>query len=364
MQATEDRPTRVLRSAALCLLLVPHAIGCSEELPPPPRPPQPVKILEIVDAGARRTYDYPGEISAIQHAEPAFEVAGKIIKFPVIEGQEIAAGDIIAILDPRDFQAALDRARANLRQGENDIERYQILFDKGVSPKTELERAKRRHDVSLADFQKAEKALDDSTLRAHFSGTVAKKLATDFENVTAKQSIIILQDESELQVDIAIPEQDYTTMARGMSNEERTRLVNPMVSISSIPGRQFPAYVKEFTTTADPTTRTFKATLAFDPPSNVSIRPGMTAKVTITPRTTGASGIAIPAKALLTDPEGKAFVWSINPDTLVAFRTDVVAGDLSGESVSIVEGLAPGDQIAVSGVHMLADGMQVRRFNR
>jgi multidrug efflux pump subunit AcrA (membrane-fusion protein) len=74
--------------------------------------------------------------------------------------------------------------------------------------------------------------------------------------------------------------------------------------------------------------------------------------------------MAIPAKALLTDPEGKDFVWSIDPDTLVASRTDVVAGDLSGESVSIVEGLAPGDQIAVSGVHMLADGMQVRRFNR
>jgi len=363
MRQIQDRPPRALRFAGL-FLLVSIAIGCGEAAPPPARPPQPVKILEIVDMGARRTYEYPGEVSANQHAESAFEVAGKIIDFPVNEGQAISKGDVIAALDPRDFQSALDREAANLRKGNTDVERYQILFDKGVSPKTELERAERRRDVAAAEHEKAQKALEDSTLRAPFSGTVAKKLVADFENIRAKQSIIILQDESVLQVEIAIPEQDYTNMAKGMTNEERTRLAKPRVSISSIPDRHFPAYVKEFTTTADPTTRTFKATVAFDPPDDVSIRPGMTALVTITPKSLASSGIAIPARALLSDTEGKAFVWSIDPASLVASRRDVVAGHLAGESVAIDEGLAPGDQIAVSGVHMLAEGMQVRRFER
>jgi RND family efflux transporter MFP subunit len=362
-------PTRLIeRRAALpvavTLLLISHAIGCGDDPAPPPPPPQPVKILTVPGAGSNIAFEYPGEVSASQHAEPAFEVSGKIIDFPVIEGQTINEGDIIAALDPRDYEAALDRAAANLKKAAADVERYQILFDKGVSPKTELERAQRLYDVADAERRTAEKAVEDSTLRAQFSGTVAKKLVADFENVTAKQSIIILQDESTLEVVVGVPEQDYAVMKPGLTNEERTRLGEPKVTISSIPGRSFDAYVKEFTTTADPITRTFKATLAFRPPDDITIRPGMTAKISITPRALPGeeSAVLIPARALLTDPEGQSFVWTIDAKTLVASRTDVLSGVFSGENVTITQGLEPGNQIAVSGVHKLSDGMVVRKF--
>jgi len=357
---------RIAVSIATALLPIALAIGCGGDPTPPPRPAQPVKILTVPGAGSNVAFEYPGEVSANQRAEPAFEVPGKIIDFPVIEGQAIAEGDIIAALDPRDYQAELDRAKANLSKAATDVDRYQILFDKGVSPKTDLESARRRYDVAVAEHSKAEKAVEDSTLRAPFSGTVAKKLVSDFENVRAKQSIIILEDESTLQVEIGIPEQDYGQMKPGLTNEERTRRSKPKVTISSIPGRSFDAYVKEFTTTADPVTRTFTATLAFSPPGDVNIRPGMTAKVVISPPTLpGEEGaVLIPARALLTDPEGQAFLWKIDPETLVASRSDVVAGSLSGQDVTILQGLEPGDQIAVSGVHKLSDGMVVRKFGK
>jgi RND family efflux transporter MFP subunit len=355
---------RAAASVAVALLLMTYLLGCGGEPEPPLSPPQPVKILTVPGAGSDVAFEFPGEVSASQHAEPAFEVSGKIIDFPVIEGQSIAEGDVIAALDPRDYQAALDRAAANRKKAATDVERYQILFDKGVSPKTDLERAQRIFDVADAEHRTAEKAVEDCTLRAHFSGTVAKKLVADFENVRAKQSIIILQDESTLEVDVGIPEQDYGALKPGLSNEERTRLSKPKVIISSIPGHSFDAYVKEFTTTADPITRTFKATVAFKPPGDINIRPGMTAKVVINSPAlrNPETGILIPARAVVTDPEGQPFVWTVDPNTLVVSRTGVSAGVLSGENVTITQGLEPGDQIAISGVHKLSDGMIVRKF--
>jgi RND family efflux transporter MFP subunit len=155
-------------------------------------------------------------------------------------------------------------------------------------------------------------------------------------------------------------------MTPGLTIEERNRLAKLRVSISSIPDRSFPAWIKEFSTTADPVTRTFKATFAFAPPDDVTVRPGMTAKVT---GTGGASrapsgALAIPARAVLTDETGEAFVWVVDPKTMTVKRTPVAAGDLSGESIAIRSGLAGGEQIAISGVHQLRDGMQVRRFGK
>ncbi len=92
----------------------------------------------------------------------------------------------------------------------------------------------------------------------------------------------------------------------------------------------------------------------------------MTAKVSGTasgPRATPDS-VSIPARAVLTDETGEAFVWVVDPKTMTVTRTPVVAGGLSGEDIAIQSGLAGGDQIAISGVHQLRDGVQVRRFEK
>jgi RND family efflux transporter MFP subunit len=353
-------------SAAIAVWAGAVALGCGEEPAPPPPVAQPVKILTVGAAGTGPSLEFPGVISPSQNAEPAFEVSGKIIEVPVDEAQFLDEGAVIARLDPRDYEAEVDRVKANLKKAGTDVKRYKILYEKGVNPLTDVERAQRRYDVTEADLRTAEKALEDSVLRAPFAGTVAKKLVEDFQNVQAKEPIIILQDESTLQIDVNVPESDFAKMKPGLTIEERNRRVKPRVSVSSIPGRSFPAWIKEFSTTADPVTRTFKATFAFDRPGDVTVRPGMTAKVSGTasgPRAT-VDSVSIPARAVLTDETGEAFVWVVDPKTMTVARTPVTAGGLSGEDIAIQSGLAGGDQIAISGVHQLRDAMQVRRFEK
>jgi RND family efflux transporter MFP subunit len=142
--------------------------------------------------------------------------------------------------------------------------------------------------------------------------------------------------------------------------------VKPIVIVTSLPDRSFPAQITEYSTTADPVTRTFSATLRFDPPDDVSIQPGMTATVRIDvppnlKNAVGMSGISIPASAAITDETGDAFVWLVEPNAMTVKRTPVKLGILSGERVFVESGLKSGQQIAISGVHHLRDGMLVRR---
>ena len=96
--------------AAACLGLA--VAGCEEEAPEPEEVARPVKIFEVRGGGATVTREYPGRIKAVQQADMAFEVAGRITEFVYKEGERAEAGAVLARLDQRDYQNQLAQARA------------------------------------------------------------------------------------------------------------------------------------------------------------------------------------------------------------------------------------------------------------
>jgi RND family efflux transporter MFP subunit len=359
---------RLLRVASIGFFFTGAAVlaGCGDEPAPAPPVARPIKIMTIDTKGAVEVLEYSGTVSAAQHSEMAFEVPGKITDFPVIEGQIVKKGDLLVRIDPRDMEALADVDTAKVRLAKAEYDRQRKLFEADVSSQQELDRAKRAYEVNVAKSQGSSKGLEDTELFALFDGIVAKKLVRDFENVQAKQPVLILQDTTNLEIDVTIPEADAVRSAPSLTLEERTARIKPLVIVTSLPDRSFPAQIKEFSTTADPVTRTFNATLRFDPPDDVSIKPGMTATVRIhfqpaSPTGVGLAGISIPASATLTDDTGHAFVWVVDPTAMTVKQTPVQLGTLSGSRVFVTSGLAAGQQIAISGVHQLRDGMLVRR---
>jgi len=353
---------RGARGAALALAGA-LALACGDEAPPPVEAARPVKILEVGGAGAMRTLEYPGQIEAAQHAELGFEVPGRIVEFPVDEGQTVERGQVLAVLDPRDFEADLDAQRALMRASRAEFDRAKTLVEKEVAPIQDLDRAQRNLEVSQAKLRTAEKAVEDAVLRAPFSGVVARKLVKDFRNVQAKEPVLILQDDSGLQIVANVPERDWVYARRDAPAAEPGRRVRARVAVSNYPDRTFPATLREVATTADPTTRTYAVTLTFEVPADLNVLPGMTAKAILElPSTETGASLSIPAQAVADDEGDSPYVWRVDPGTMKVSRADVVLGELSGDSVEIRSGLSPGDQIAVSGVHQLRDGMVVRRF--
>jgi RND family efflux transporter MFP subunit len=346
----------------LALWLMP---GCSEEAPPAPEVARPVKMIEV-GQGSVEGREYPGRIRAVQYSEMAFEVAGRIVEFSVKEGERVEQGQALVRLDPRDYEAKLQAATAKLEHSATQRDRARILYEKRVKPKAEYDLAQRFYDVQVADVAIAKKAVEDTVLRAPFTGVMARKLVSDFENVQAKQSVLIVQDDSSLEVKVSVPERDLTGRQDGPRDlGEISRRIRPRVVLSSLPGREFPARLTELAEVADPTTRTFEATFAFARSEQTNVLGGMTAKVLLdVPATQQASGLAIPTASVVSDSGEKPYVWVVDPATMQVSRRTVALGPMSGSEVRIQSGLEAGERVVVSGVHQLREGATVRRLER
>ncbi len=360
----DRRRARRSRVLAMCAAALTFA-ACSEPPPPAPPPVRPVKMLTISGDGGG-TLEFPGTLRAVQHADMAFEVPGRIQEFLVREGTPVRTGQVLARLDPRDYQAELDKARTNTNKARADFERYDTLYRRGISPKMELERYQRIYENSQANLRIAEKKVEDTVLRAPFDGVLAAKRVEDFANVRAKQAVLVLQDASALRIDAAVPERDFARMQPGLTLAERTARLRPRVVVSGLPGREFPARITEFTTDADPATRTYRATLEFAPGDGLTVLPGMTARVILSVGEVAGGGtgaLRVPVTAIVADgPE--PFVWIVDPDSLRVAKAAVQLGEVSGDTVEVRAGLRSGQTIATSGAQLLRDGMTVRRFER
>ena len=350
-------------AAALSLLIA----ACGEKpVEAPEEVARPVKIIAFGDIGDTATLEYSGTIAAAQRSDMGFEVPGRVTEFLVSAGEKVEEGRVLARLDPEDYEAELDKAVANRNAADADFKRYQQAFNENAVTQQDLDVAKRNLDVANASLRTARKALSDTELKAPFAGVVAQKLVNDFANVQAKEPILVLEDDSSLEIDVNIPERDWAQAKPNLTLEERSERAQPRVRITAIPDRVFPARAKEIDTTADPVTRTYSLTLSFEKPTDVIVRPGMTAAIVLSVPSDVTSdemsaGTAVPSAAVRSDDSGNAFVWQVGEDMRVS-KLPVSVGELSGDSVRVLGGLEPGTRIAASGVHNLREGMLVKEY--
>jgi len=356
---------RIIQSIALVLsssfgLLL---TGCSE--PPVNKEPtvRPVKIHTIGSLAPEAIIEYPGTIRAFQTAEMGFEVSGRITEFLVQEGSMVEKGAVLARLEATDYQAELKVAQANLRKAQADLTRNENIFkeDPGAIAEAEIESSKRALQVTEAQLEIAQKAVADTELQAPFGGVMARKLVEDYANVQAKEPVLILQDNSVLEIEVAIPERDYVRQnKKDETKEEMTERLAPNAMVSSLPDRQFPARIKEYAMTADPITRTFSMKLNFDRPDDVNILPGMTARVRVV--IDPESAWSVPVTAVQADENRQPYVWKVDPENMKVSRCPVELGPLTGDRALLISGVATGDQVAISGMTSLRDGVQVRKY--
>jgi RND family efflux transporter MFP subunit len=321
--------------------------------------------MTINMGGDGTTREYPGTVSATQSVELGFEVAGKIVELPVSDGLAVKKGAMLGKLDDADFVAARESAEANRKATRSAYERAKRIFDQGAGSQAEVDSALRDIDVAQQNLVKAQKALDDTVLKAPFSGRVSRKIADNFQNVQAKQVIVLLEDISSLELDVNVPEQDFSRMKPGLTLKQANARTKPEIQVSTIAGRSFKARLISFETTADPVTRTYRATFAFDNPGDVNVLPGMTAKVVLTipaGKATASNevGILVPVTAVVVNTDGSAYVWKFDPGSSKVSKATVTVGEMSGASIRVLSGLDGGEQIATAGAAHMREGMKVR----
>ncbi len=344
-----------LVSGAAALVLT--ACGAESTSAPPLEPPvRPVKMHTVQGEHSTPVREYPGSISAGETATLSFEVPGTVVELPVEEGERVRAGDLLARIESDNARSQLRSARATRNAARSAYERAKSLYAQGIVSQQQLEARQREYEVAQSQLEQAQTQVGETRITAPFDGRVAQKMVELNETVGPQQAVVTVQDLSRMEVVIDVPEQ--SRMRRALESESLA------VTVSMRPDLRVPATLKEITTTADPRTRTYEATLTFRPPADAGLLPGMTARVLVggAPASrSGASGtVSIPTSAVFSRSDGSASVWAVDDSSMTVTRQSVSLGTMRDSTVVVTSGLRAGTRIVATGVHQLTDGQSVR----
>jgi RND family efflux transporter MFP subunit len=343
---------------ALCFLILPGLIGCGrEESPVPPPATRPVKLFTVEGGSAEMIRTFPGRVDASQRAELAFRVSGQLQEILVREGDLVEEGQVLARLDPADYEVVLEDRQAGFDNAQRNFERGKDNFRS-----------------ASAALSQAKLNLEYTVLTSPFRGRIAQRRVENFEDVQAQQTVFWLQNIDQLDVIIDLPESVVRSI-RGSVRGERNRdiahgdMARPIQAYARFEGRsdeQFPLQPKEIATQADQQTQTFRATLTMDAPETFTVLPGMTASVTLDmSQVVDKEGIKwVPVRAVQADSGLEARVWELDPDTMTVSARSVEIGRMSGRMIEVVDGLEGGEEIVAVGAPYLAEGMKVTRMRR
>jgi len=332
---------------------------------------RPVKIMTLASGEAISKLRFPGKVRASQRVDLAFQVSGPLVELPVKEGQEVKKGDLLAQIDPKDFETNLRKAKGQLAKGKAAIERAQSEYDRilrirkkdpGATSQTMLDRRREAVNKAKAEIKSLEATVDGAKdqlsytyLKAPFSGVIAKRYVDNYEEVRVKQPIVSLQDISHIDILIDVPEILMATIKKGT--------VTAFAEFAAAPGKQYELMRKELATEADPKTQTYRAVLTMPAPEGINILPGMTANVVAHAPMGESKGehFDIPAIAVFADETGTSHVWVVDQDSMMVHKRKVATGNLTGtDSIQVLSGLKSAERIAITGVAQLREGMEVR----
>jgi len=338
-------------------------VACSRPAPPP----EPIRAVKVMTVGAlalTSQTQYTGEVRARIESRLGFRVAGKLTQRVVEVGQRVRAGQVLAQLDATDLRLGADAARAqvaaartNRDLAQADFKRFADLRAQNFISAAELERRQSVMDAAQAQLDAAQAQATESgnqtgyaRLLADASGVVTAVLAEPGQVLAAGSPVLVLAQDGARDVVFAVPEDKVAAVAVGSVVE-----VHAWAGSASVSAR-----VREVAASADPVTRTFVVKAAL--PAGVAWSLGST--VTALPRSlqrAGAPVIKLPTSALRQEGQATA-VWVLDAASMTVRSQPVQVATADGNDVVISAGLAPGMQVVVAGVHVLAPGQKVTLY--
>ncbi len=321
---------------------------------------RPIKSLVVgAEIPATKLY-FPGTVEADTEVNLSFEVGGRLVEFPARRGRAVEQGEVLGRLDPRNFVNQVKNAEADLERATSSLERIEKALAVNAVSQEEFSQARAAVAKAEALLAIQRKALEDTELTARFRGVVSDTFADQFDTVSPGQPVLKLQDVSRLTIAVSVPE-GYVQLA----TPEKTANAAFSVQFDSLPDQMFPVYLKEFVTTADPVTQTYRATFSMQKPDGVFLLPGMSGTVVVDARRplNGDGPGVVPSNAVGFASDGAAFVWVLEAadgGLHEARRQTVALGRRLGEWVEVTDGLARGARIAAAGVAILTEGRRVR----
>jgi HlyD family secretion protein len=367
----------------------------AEKAPPPAQASQTVTIAPVLSAAVTDTLAVTGTVQAVDLLSISPQASGlQIQQVLVREGDAVAVGQVLAVLDDATLQAdlrqaqaqlsvsqaqvtqrqaSLAQAQANLAEAQQNLERLRALAAQGAISQQELTRqqtqtttaqqavglARAEVDSTRAGVQSQQAVLErlqtqlsQTAVRSPVAGVVAERRANVGDVASPGNPIVTLIQNNQLKLVAEVPQTQLDRLAVGASvavsstADSRLRLQGTVQSIDPL---------------INATSRTAQVNISL--PGSALLRPGLFLRGDISTNT--RQGLVIPATALQPQPDGTSLVFVLGDGNQVTARPVTLGNRLLGNGdqparVEVVEGLQSADQVITSGVGFLQDGDIVR----
>ena len=394
--------TSVLKAAGLSLLGVsltactgePHKKESNGEAVP-------VTVGRVQSVQDRETISVSGTISTQNSpANVSFLVSGKVVFVGPREGEYVKQGQVLARIDPTDFnlsvkgtaaqaasaQAAmekalrparpelLEQARIGFERAEDEYRRMKMLYDsKSLAPndfqkykaayeharqdyeqaksggqREDKDQARGAYNQASAHLEVARKALSDATLCAPISGYIAKRSIEPGDTASPGRTVFEIVQMDPVEVNVGVPETDVHLVRIGQKAD---------ITVPALPGKTFQGTVRVINVSADANTRTYMTRVIVANPEH-SLRVGMVAEATIRGDQM-VSMVTLPGDAVVRDAQGATQVYVYYPDQKRVYAKRVEIGTAVNRNVEIKSGLSGNELIVLAGQTKLKNGQVV-----
>ncbi|MCG9580857.1 efflux RND transporter periplasmic adaptor subunit [Vibrio europaeus] len=315
---------------------------------------KPVKLVEVPDLSLNHYDSFIATIDATDRAALSFQVAGEIESVEVRMGTVVKKGQVLAKLDPTDYQLAFDARLAEYNLAKTAFERAAQLHDKKLISVDTFDQNETQFKAAQAALEQAKTDLDYTQIVAPFDGVVSITFSKEHQVVGANQPVLNLIDNSVLDVVLTVPVSYAETYGLDHIADSKFQVV--MDSHKQI---SMPAQFKEISTQPDPDTNSYKASLTFKRPEQLNLLPGMTGQVKLL-NTQASDAFKIAQAAWVSKQQEKGQLYRFDASTQTLSLVDVEL-DSNG---NITGGVTSGDLIVQAGVENLSPGQQVKAWTK
>jgi membrane fusion protein (multidrug efflux system) len=362
------------RSAVAALTLL--ALACSDpKVAPPPPPPPAVTVAPVVATAINPSFEVVGQTEAVERVDLRARVEGFLIERSFKEGEDVAAGQRLFVIEPDPYRAAVDAASAEVAEAKaqlfrttKDLERARQLFARGnVSQKTvddalsENLRAAAAVQAAEARLRQAELDLSYTVITAPFAGRMGRA-AYSVGNLVGPSSGVLatLIRLDPIYVTINVSERGF------LDYQERTRAarrtgapVPENVPRLTLPNGTAYPHAGRFDfidNQVDPTTGTIRVRATFPNPEKLLV-PGLFVTMRIE-QDQPVPALVIPQAAVQEDQAGR-FVLVVSPQTREVEQRRVEMGRQVGLNWQVISGLHEGEQVIYEGTQKVRPGIVV-----
>ncbi|QGY46535.1 efflux RND transporter periplasmic adaptor subunit [Maribellus comscasis] len=307
-----------------------------------------VKVETITDDVVQNTMILNGKIKEKSLTSLSFRVGGPLMKLTVKQGDYVRAGQVIAEIDDRDYQLQAETSKAQFEQAEGEYNRYKKLVEQKKIPENTFEKIKSGYLMTKTAYENAQNQLNDTKLKAPFSGFIYEKFVENYQTVGAGTPIVSVMDNSHLEVVVPVAESQLNRIKadkQSFLNVENAGIKQLPIQLLSVSEKTMQDGL-------------YEVKFSFTNKDDLKVAPGMTAEVNIYCKSE-ENRLSVASTAIFHEKTA-TYVWVYNPSTSTVKKREVkISLDGANGRVNIASGVNNGEQIVTAGVHYLVEGQKV-----